>query len=312
MTTMIGPSGARRGTTVKSVHSYIEYISKVKENMKKHPDEDNIKWLFRGQPSSRFALEPSLSRKISGASKISLLGRERNLIETAKFMLPDIFRNEYRPVEQLALLRHHTLPTRLLDVTTNALVALFFACQEGSEENNEDGVVFAFYDTRSSNETLALHNAIADTSKFMRGEKIISLRDFVREMKKEPYAYNISDKKEINEKWLVEQCKSLMIVNAPFHLRRQQAQSGLYILFPNKIEIRNEKAFFVDSIEPIETMLPTVQWYLFIPKECKRKIIEELGWLGIDQGSLFADDPDKLCGQIADNYAKELVASVEN
>ena len=41
--------------------------------------------------------------------------------------------------EKLSKMQHYGVPTRLLDVTTNALVALYFAC-----ENNfrEDGAVF--------------------------------------------------------------------------------------------------------------------------------------------------------------------------
>lgn len=35
------------------------------------------------------------------------------------------------------------MPTRLLDVTTNPLVSLYFAC-ESSEQSNEDGIVYIF------------------------------------------------------------------------------------------------------------------------------------------------------------------------
>lgn len=44
----------------------------------------------------------------------------------------------------LALLQHHGIPTRLLDVTSNPMTALWFACQRASGPRDSSGVVFAF------------------------------------------------------------------------------------------------------------------------------------------------------------------------
>lgn len=44
-------------------------------------------------------------------------------------------------LELLAVLQHHGAATRLLDVTTNALVAAYFAVEDNSRDD-EDGVVF--------------------------------------------------------------------------------------------------------------------------------------------------------------------------
>ncbi len=97
-------------------------------------------FIFRGQVNS-WAIEPSLFREFPFS--------EGNLLEIS-LMIRMIFSKEirplasYSPIEFLSLLQHYGRPTRLLDWTSDVLIALFFACHdETGEYSNTDGVIFS-------------------------------------------------------------------------------------------------------------------------------------------------------------------------
>lgn len=130
--------------------------------------------LFRGQPNINYELLPSLARykkwqvDKSGCTHIRnflLQQIERNLIEDAKFRLPDVFSRDLLPVELLSLLRHYGIPTRLLDITENALVALYFACISDFETNGE---IIVFLSKEGQIYNPPIINAVADTYRFVK------------------------------------------------------------------------------------------------------------------------------------------------
>jgi FRG domain len=86
-------------------------------------DHSDSAWVFRGLGDIDFSLLPSIGR-IPHYS----LARERSVLAGFRRALPQHMADTgFRDWEYLALAQHHGVPTRLLDWTTNPLVAAYFA-----------------------------------------------------------------------------------------------------------------------------------------------------------------------------------------
>lgn len=78
---------------------------------------------YRGHSNKRYKLVPSVFRNSATFESEDLILRE--LISAH----PDDFSSDQTTLEMLVRMQHYSLPTRLLDVSMNPLVALYFAAQ---------------------------------------------------------------------------------------------------------------------------------------------------------------------------------------
>jgi hypothetical protein len=123
-------------TNADSVASLLHQVSK------KYAGNDNV--LFRGQQNETWKMTPRLGRL---DARLKFAAKQAPVIE--KMMLDDFRRlagNYLSPGTQLdewnlmALAQHHGLPTRLLDWSSNPLVALWFAIEKPADGSTSAAV----------------------------------------------------------------------------------------------------------------------------------------------------------------------------
>lgn len=105
---------------LKSISSINQFISTLEAK------SDNL--FFRGHANPNYFLCPSILRTQHLAES------ESKLYNELLINCPKDFENCHSHLEKLVKMQHYGLPTRLLDITRNVLVALYFACE--SDQNS--------------------------------------------------------------------------------------------------------------------------------------------------------------------------------
>lgn len=118
----------------QEIRSLADYVSVV---MKVASVKSGYTNYYRGQGNIEFTLLPSLYRKDTIPAK------ETELYKEAIRRSPENFVGLTSTFQQLVKLQHYGIPTRLLDLTTNALIALFFAVEDKLLKK-KDAVVYVF------------------------------------------------------------------------------------------------------------------------------------------------------------------------
>lgn len=277
------------------VDSLARYISKIESLKVKH------ELCFRGLSKRSYPLVSSLDRSISEDEPYRKWSElEYKLVEFSEQRFPDSFVKQ-TPVLLIANMQHYGIPTRMMDVTGNALVALYFACQvDEKEEKEEDGQVIVFdQETYSAYNPYA--NIIADTYRITQNAPTkIEIYRYL--MYRQPYFSSRlypnweEDKKDDMNVDLV---KKPMIVDVGAVNQRQINQGGKFIIFPNMFNIDNTgNEYISNQLIEIEKDSNFVKTIINIPKESKKKILAKLKLCGISEDFLFPDNTEVVCNAI--------------
>ena len=207
---------------VKDVGSFLREVKRIedqwnksirKDNKKPEEDKRTVKFFFRGHRDVAWELMPSLFRDFSEVQEFSTQGvdvysyysEEQYLIQEAQRLFPTCFEKCKTDVDRMSVAQHYELPTRLLDVSGNALVALYFAVQK--VDGDVDGKVFMF---RASAEDYKIASTGGQSVKIL-----------------------IQDFHDTNKQLVIEKPTLLF---PTFRTERQRAQDGAFYLFPNRVK----------------------------------------------------------------------------
>ena len=184
----------------------VEYLEKVvwakyvldcrifvnKNNVSQKP----WKFLFRGQCCEDWRLVPSLFRNFDKSAPPttaqSLYPEELNMLYEAHRIAPNVFASCKTDIDRLTVAQHYEIPTRLLDVTGNALVALYFAALSGTEDN--DGAVYVFGATQNdfvraleccrTDEIRVVNYHQSDKVRMVIGKPVLVIPSFLTDMQR--------------------------------------------------------------------------------------------------------------------------------
>jgi hypothetical protein len=117
---------------IRSQESWHDFLSFLDSHM-------HSRWVFRGQSSATWDLRPSAGR----SARYDSLFEERVFRAFKKDARLHMRMPETSDWDWLALGQHYGLPTRLLDWSSNPLVACFFALMDETQ-NEANAVVYAY------------------------------------------------------------------------------------------------------------------------------------------------------------------------
>lgn len=266
------------------VTSTAEYVALITQSKlpKFYHDTAHLQIMYRGHADISWDLQPTAFRNTSDFlnERIYLQEFQRQLPQECTSS--DLF-------DILVKAQHYGIPTRLFDVTTNPLIALYFACESLSQTT---GCVFSFgptavfsqddYTVQVIMQYLFKYKHLNDWDE--RFSHMITCA-----MNKSDSKFFLSSTEKIIE--ILSKHHSPIFISPKLSNDRVRAQHGAFALFSTPLQEKNndngirQMQFLLPTFDSTNTLTPANT--IIIPPEFKEKILWELDCLGVSKSTLF-------------------------
>ena len=292
---------------VEEVGQLIEVSQAIVENYT-NPVEggdivDDPVLYFRGHELATWELRPSVVRR-PPQGEPDVRGKEGEILLDLMSRRPEEFSQMPSALSQWVLAQHHGLRTRLLDITRNPLVALYFACEESnpsSSTGRKEGLLNIFVVPRhliKSTDSDSI-SVIANFAKLTLFEQNLLLgksydlveanrRRYIGQSDKYQDAlvrlYHLigREKPHFKERLEPRDLFRVLVVEPEQSFERLRAQSGAFLI-----------SAFHERFEPASVLewnsdIPIYDYYqVRVPAASKEDILRQLELLNVTRETLF-------------------------
>ena len=264
--------------SISSLSEYTDAITSIRNNIIEDGKSETL--FFRGQSNKSWDIRPSIFRD-------ALISVEHKIIQTATARVPQEFRECSSAFEELTKLQHYGLPTRLLDITMNPLVALYFACLPTSKvkdkEGNEvypDGIVYICTGYEEHEKSYKAKILSEITKIGFEGD--FTLKDL---------RTSLEINKDIDPESFIKLIQDTIFVMPSYSNSRLIRQSGAFLISGainvtvDEHDLWNSKV--AKSVKNLNQEID--KKHIIIPQDSKEKLLDELDFFNINESTLFPE-----------------------